>query len=243
MYAWHILPLDVYAANRDSLTSAARDSSLPVDLLRADASARVVGFLHGNGGHVAQAWRTDSFRSFSSLPHTHILTIDYRGFGRSSGTPSEGGLISDGIAAVLHVLQVWRIPPARVAIVGHSLGTAVAAAVTLYFSKPTETELLQNIAVENTKAPTPVLFAGTLLIAPFLSLPDLLLSVGGGGYSPVLAPLRPFPALHRLVFRICHHTWRTKDRLKAYFSPVEDGQSDVATGSSLRLGAIRIVHS
>lgn len=45
-------------------------------------------------------WRTDTYRALSdgSTSNLHILTIDYRGFGFSTGSPTENGLITDGVA-------------------------------------------------------------------------------------------------------------------------------------------------
>lgn len=54
----------------------------------------------------------------AAKPNTHILTIDYRGFGHSSGSPTEAGLIVDGVALVDWVLNVAGIPPERIVILG-----------------------------------------------------------------------------------------------------------------------------
>ncbi|WP_135450246.1 alpha/beta hydrolase [Tabrizicola caldifontis] len=51
--------------------------------------------------------------------------MSYRGYGGSTGRPSEAGLISDARAA--HEFVAARgIPPQRIALVGESLGAAVA---------------------------------------------------------------------------------------------------------------------
>lgn len=57
----------------------------------------------------------------------HVITIDYRGFGDSEGTPSENGLIEDGMAAMRWIRT--RISNAPVFIWGHSLGSGVAGGV------------------------------------------------------------------------------------------------------------------
>ncbi|WP_336486666.1 alpha/beta hydrolase [Methylobacterium nigriterrae] len=56
-----------------------------------------------------------------------VLAIAYRGYTGSSGSPSEDGLIADGIAAYLEAAS--RAPGAPILLHGHSLGAAVAAAV------------------------------------------------------------------------------------------------------------------
>ncbi|KAK5004087.1 hypothetical protein LTR28_009360, partial [Elasticomyces elasticus] len=77
-----------------------------------------------------------TYRSLTGIPNTHVLTIDYRGFGLSTGSPTEAGLITDGVALVNWVIDVAGIPPDRIVILGQSLGTAVASAVALRFADP-----------------------------------------------------------------------------------------------------------
>lgn len=66
-----------------------------------------------------------------SLSTSVVLTAiySYRGFGHSTGAPTETGLIVDGVALVSWIVSVCNIPPERIVIYGHSLGTAVSAAV------------------------------------------------------------------------------------------------------------------
>ncbi|KAF2224563.1 Alpha/Beta hydrolase protein [Elsinoe ampelina] len=144
--AWHVLPLDVYAEHRSELTEAPLDSTLATKLLTSDPTAKVLISFHGNAGHIAQGWRTDTYRSCCALPNTHTITIDYRGFGHSTGNPTEAGLITDGIALVNYVMHTLHIPPSRISIVGQSLGTAVASAVILYFADPSNTHLPSTIS-------------------------------------------------------------------------------------------------
>lgn len=54
----------------------------------------------------------------AAKPNTHILTIDYRGFGHSTGSPTEAGLILDGVTLVDWVMKVAGIPPERIVILG-----------------------------------------------------------------------------------------------------------------------------
>jgi len=63
--------------------------------------------------------------SLSSTLNVNVLTIDYRGFGDSTGTPSEPGLISDARAAWDWVLEKNGGDASKIAIVGQSLGTGV----------------------------------------------------------------------------------------------------------------------
>jgi uncharacterized protein len=92
---------------------------------RAENPVASTVFCHGNTGNLTL--------SAHVIPHllnagTNTLFFDYRGFGKSSGTPSLGGVISDGITASrFHD----KIRPKGLATVlyGYSLGGAIAAQV------------------------------------------------------------------------------------------------------------------
>jgi uncharacterized protein len=55
-----------------------------------------------------------------------VLLFDYRGYGRSSGRPSEEGTYRDARAALTGLLEQRGVDPARVFYLGESLGGAVA---------------------------------------------------------------------------------------------------------------------
>ena len=157
--------------------------------------------VHGNAGTVAQGWRTDTYRALSSSApdKIHILTIDYRGFGYSTGSPTEQGLIADGIAAVDWAMKDAHIPPNRIVICGQSLGTAVATAVAEHF--------VLNLQIE---------FAGIVLVAGFSDLPTLMTTYAAGGIIPILSPLRPYPALQNFFARNIQETWFSAKRLNNF---------------------------
>ena len=157
--------------------------------------------VHGNAGTVAQGHRTDGYRALSSgSPSTiHVLTIDYRGFGLSNGSsPTESGLITDGIALVEYALHTVGIPAHRIVIQGHSLGTAVAVAVAEHFSD---------------RSDGGVEFKALVLVSAFEDIPSLMLTYAIGGVVPILSPLRPYPFLQRWFAQGIQETWRTGERL------------------------------
>jgi uncharacterized protein len=84
----------------------------------------VVLYFHGNGG--ALSWRADRFRALIA-DGTGLVALSYRGFGGSSGSPTETGLIRDGEA--LYRFAAGRYPITRLALWGESLGTGVAVAL------------------------------------------------------------------------------------------------------------------
>jgi fermentation-respiration switch protein FrsA (DUF1100 family) len=91
-------------------------------LTRADARARILYF-HGNGGNLS-VWApilvTIAERGYS------IAAFDYRGYGMSSGSPTEHGLYRDVDAVVERWWQDSN-PGAPVVYWGRSLGTVMAA--------------------------------------------------------------------------------------------------------------------
>ncbi len=89
----------------------------------ADARGTLL-FLHGNAGNVSH--RLDTLRVFHDLGLA-VLIIDYRGYGRSEGKPSEQGLQRDVLAAWDHLVEVRGETPARIVVFGRSLGASLAA--------------------------------------------------------------------------------------------------------------------
>ena len=88
------------------------------------ASARgVVLFCHGNAGNISH--RLDSIAIFHSLG-LDTLIFDYRGYGRSTGRPSEDGTYRDATAALRYLVDKRKISPDRIVVFGRSLGAAVA---------------------------------------------------------------------------------------------------------------------
>ena len=85
------------------------------------ANNAVVIYFHGNGG--ALRYRLDRFRAIIA-DGTGLLALSYRGYGGSSGAPTEAGLLADGDAAYAFIAA--RYPPERIVLWGESLGTAVA---------------------------------------------------------------------------------------------------------------------
>lgn len=80
-------------------------------------------FFHGNAGNISH--RLDSLALFHQLGLA-VLIIDYRGYGRSGGEPSEAGLYWDAEAAWQYLTLERQIPPERILLFGRSLGGAVA---------------------------------------------------------------------------------------------------------------------
>jgi pimeloyl-ACP methyl ester carboxylesterase len=98
-----------------------------------EPGAPVLLYLHGNGANLAA--RSGRFGWITEARGAGLLAVSWRGYGGSSGAPSQAGLLADAQAA-------WRaltdpadtslpgrgaaLPASRVVLFGESLGTTVA---------------------------------------------------------------------------------------------------------------------
>ncbi|XP_035460997.2 monoacylglycerol lipase ABHD12-like [Scophthalmus maximus] len=80
-------------------------------------------YLHGNTGTRANTHRVGVAKVLSALGY-HVLVPDYRGFGDSTGEPTEAGLTTD--ALYLYNWVKARSGNSLVVVWGHSLGSGVA---------------------------------------------------------------------------------------------------------------------
>lgn len=88
-----------------------------------DAPATLLWF-HGNAGNLSS--RAELMDRLRRLP-ADVFLIDYRGYGKSEGSPSEEGLYRDARAAYRFLVEERKIPPNRIVLGGKSLGGAIAA--------------------------------------------------------------------------------------------------------------------
>lgn len=79
---------------------------------------------HGNAGNISH--RLEYLSMLHRLGYSSFI-LDYRGYGKSSGSPSEQGTYRDAEAAWRHLTVTRKIEPRRIALLGESLGGAVAA--------------------------------------------------------------------------------------------------------------------
>src|SRR5215471_1024071 len=81
-------------------------------------------YFHGNGGSLR--WRDERFRALIA-DGSGLVALSYRGYGGSSGRPTETGLAED--AATAYSFAVARYPAERIVLWGESLGSALAIAL------------------------------------------------------------------------------------------------------------------
>lgn len=82
--------------------------------------------LHGNAGSIAD--RIDYLPHFHAMGYA-VLLLDYRGYGASTGKPSEQGTYLDAQAAWQWLTGERGVKSGAIVVVGESLGGAVAAAL------------------------------------------------------------------------------------------------------------------
>ncbi|RME20235.1 MAG: alpha/beta hydrolase [Candidatus Zixiibacteriota bacterium] len=86
-------------------------------------ASQTVLFCHGNAGNISS--RLPTAQLLTSLG-VNVLLFDYRGYGRSTGTPSEQNCYEDALAAWQWLTEHKQLPPDAIIIFGRSLGGAVA---------------------------------------------------------------------------------------------------------------------
>jgi pimeloyl-ACP methyl ester carboxylesterase len=125
---------------------------------------------HGNAGNIGDRVLHAALLTAAGFD---VLLFDYRGYGRSSGRPSEQGTYRDARAALTGLLEQPEVDPARLFYLGESLGGAVAL----------------DLALERPPA-------GLVLLAAFTGVREL----GRVHYPFVPAPLIPdaYPTVRRV---------------------------------------------
>jgi fermentation-respiration switch protein FrsA (DUF1100 family) len=93
-----------------------------------DGACPVILFCHGNAGNISH--RLDNVELLLKQK-LQVFIFDYRGYGKSSGGPSEKGLYTDGSAAYDYLIKERHILPNQIIIFGRSLGAAVGIEVAL----------------------------------------------------------------------------------------------------------------
>ena len=80
-------------------------------------------YCHGSSGSIAH--HSEPLAALARLS-INLFAFDYRGYGRSTGEPSEAGLFRDARAAWDHLVEQLGVRPEEIVLFGHSLGGAVA---------------------------------------------------------------------------------------------------------------------
>ena len=128
-----VTPADAGLAYEDVSFRAADGTLLHGWFTPADNERCVVLFCHGNGGNLSN--RVDLIGIYN-LAGISTFFFDYRGYGRSGGSPTERGTGADAEAARRYLTETRGIDPSRIVIHGRSLGGAVAARLAIDHPPP-----------------------------------------------------------------------------------------------------------
>jgi fermentation-respiration switch protein FrsA (DUF1100 family) len=111
-------------------------------------SRKIVIYFHGNAGNLYH--RIDEASVIYNMGHNVIIS-GYRGYGRSSGEPTEDGIYIDGRTVLKYVSGTLHYKPENIYIYGRSIGSTVAV------------DISQNIPL-----------GGVILITPLSSAEDFI---------------------------------------------------------------------
>jgi fermentation-respiration switch protein FrsA (DUF1100 family) len=81
-------------------------------------------WFHGNGGNIGH--RLEELTLLHQRLKVNLFLFDYRGYGRSQGSPSEKGTYLDARAALQYLVERPGVDPDQIVYFGRSLGAAVA---------------------------------------------------------------------------------------------------------------------
>ncbi|KAL4920356.1 Alpha/Beta hydrolase protein [Aspergillus aurantiobrunneus] len=90
---------------------------------RLDQNLTVLMF-HGNAGNVGH--RIPIAKVLQDFLSCHVMMVEYRGYGLSTGVPDENGLKVDAQTALDHLRQRGETAGSRIVVYGQSLGGAVS---------------------------------------------------------------------------------------------------------------------
>ncbi|KAI8924904.1 Alpha/Beta hydrolase protein [Entophlyctis helioformis] len=204
--AWHVLPRRAAPLPRPGVLSATDDSQSHHHAdLSLKSAERVYLYFHGNAGNRATFHRNDFYKMMTGFgSNHHVLAIDYRGFGDSSPAfPRESTVALDAIAAY-DWLVARGVPPAKIVLVGHSLGTGVA------------TDLAYYLTTRFKSSPKPV-FGGLVLLSAYASIGDAAI---GYPMVPLLAPFRGWHVGEKWIKSRMIDRWDSVHKIRSIRAPI-----------------------
>ena len=92
----------------------------------AEGAERTVLFCHGNAGNISN--RLDTLEMFHELD-LNCLIVDYRGYGKSTGKPTEIGTKIDILAGFQWLVDEKGTSPEQIILFGRSLGGSIAVMI------------------------------------------------------------------------------------------------------------------
>lgn len=117
-------PKQAGLAYEEATIATADGETLRGWFVAADRPRATLLFLHGNAGNISH--RLDWITLLHEIG-VSTLIVDYRGYGKSTGAPSEQGTYLDAEAAWNHLIETRGVSADEIVLFGESLGAAIAA--------------------------------------------------------------------------------------------------------------------
>ena len=161
---------------------------------KAMAKKVTILMFHGNAGNIGH--RVPIARILEESIGCNVLMLEYRGYGLSTGTPDEEGLMIDGQTGLDYIRQRAELKDAKIVVYGQSLGGAVSIALC---AKNQDSGDIAGLILENTFT------SMKKLIPRFECLWKLISTCANIAISA-------FPPA-KYVARLCHQNWTSENTL------------------------------
>lgn len=99
-------------------------------------SDNITFYCHGNSGWIGSVLNDPYIEEFSK--HGSVFIFDYRGYGMSTGEPTEHGVYTDTINAWRFMVDVKGVDVNNVIMFGHSLGSSIVSYMASFLYKNNE---------------------------------------------------------------------------------------------------------
>ncbi|KAJ3386263.1 hypothetical protein HDU80_000463 [Chytriomyces hyalinus] len=235
---WHILPSVLY---RQITDAQERHRKVPHGSLvtkgiqrRALVERPVFLYFHGNAGNRAAPTRIATYRNVSERLNCNVVAVDYRGFGDSEGSPTEADLAIDARAAYNWIVD-QGVPHTNIVLLGHSLGTGVAA------------RLARDLGKDG------IFPRGLVLQAPYMSIPEAAFEYRAFQVVNLFYPLSFFPKIEEYLKNCILDRFNTRSHIphlnipilmihgaKDREIPVKNSQQLYATAVAAHLGPTKL---
>ena len=121
-------PADIGLPFEDVYLTAADGVRIHGWLVKSQEAKTTLIYLHGNAGNIGD--RVGKIGLFHQI-NLNVLIIDYRGYGKSQGRPSEKGIYADAAAAYDYLKSRPDLKDQNIVVYGSSIGGAVAVDLAL----------------------------------------------------------------------------------------------------------------
>ena len=155
-------------------------------------------FFHANAGNMG--FRLDNIRQMYNEFKLNVFILSYRGYGNSSGTPTEAGILLDAETTWQHLTQRSDVDTSRLIVFGRSLGGSVAIALASKHCAPAD----GDDAAAGVGGGGGPYVSGLIVENTFTSISSLVNTL-----FPLLSPLKPlilrldWPAVQRIALVTC----------------------------------------